>query len=273
MKRHPIQLSDKDQALYAELLVHITARMVEICLAPDNMHNRRVRHDRFDFKNLVLWHMFSTDFEDACEVLRNARVVCPLKDGEPEDNPNAWSAQFQIMCSEPEIHVHVHQGLPAHASPLAEVLESFLTLTTHYEGGPPNLSSRREPFDVPEDYVGTCHLLEQCEYLEGLDDQIRWTEKIAPMMHAIYAWDENGVPEQEIDEMWKTLPWTIYKRFFSHMSADGVDITSLSTVIAQFWCDGKWQEICSLDIPEDLMPHGDLPRAIALKEKFRRSGL
>ncbi len=277
MKRHPMQLSETEQTLYAELIVHITARMVEIRLAENCINNQRPREDRFDFKDLVIDHTFVSDFERSCRILQKAGVIHPLNnDMTRNDDARAWAAYFQIKFSLSTLHDHLRQHLPDTALPLSQALESFLSLTTNYGGGPPRLSTRRDQFIVPPEYTRTCHLLEQCGYLVHVNNTVQWTDKITPIMQAIYAWDENGASrveqyEAEINEMWETMPLKIRKRFFSRKHADTVDVITLSDVIARYWYDGKWQKKSHYEFQEDILPNGVVPKAVDLKQKFRES--
>ena len=272
-------LSDSEKALYSELIVQITARMAEICLAPNSGNNKHHRENRYDFKNLVIYHSATSDFERACAVLQKAGVVHLLKDdGTPQDDANTASSLFQVKVDVPELHTQYSQGIPTPDIPLSEVLESFLSLATGY--GPQSLSTRREAFTVPDVFAWSIYLLKQCGYVEQAGDKVQWTNKTAPMMQAIYAWDKNGVSEAErydaeVNEMWQTMPPKIRKDFFSGDPGDGIDFMSLSFVISRFWYDGKWQEI---DCDEGKNPKdhkwleaGAVPKAIDLQKKFRES--
>ncbi len=277
-----MQLSSLEKTLYAELIIQITARMADFRLSQIHVNNERTRENRFDFKNLVIYHSAMHDFEVACSVLQQTNVVYPVKnDGTPAAKGDAWAGAFLIRFSLPELHDHLRQDLPDSAPPLSQVIESFLSLTTQYGGGPPSLSTRREPFDVPTSYAWPCHLLKQCGYLENSGRQVRWTNKIAPMMQENYAWDEHGrsLEEQQETElandtqkMWDTLPPQIHKDYFSGYAWEKVDIIGLSIVISELWYEGKWQETGLHEGQQYKWLRGDsLAQARALVEKFRES--
>ena len=264
-----MDLSENEKALYAELVVQIATRMVELT----SENNDPARKDRFDIKGRVIEQNFASDFEAACGLLLNVGAVQPLNpDQTPYENEHAIMFFNRIKFDVPELREHLCGILPDTAPSLSAVIKTFLRLATDYGC---EISTRREAFVAPAEFNLAFDLFVECGYVERVGDNFKWTSKIAPEMIATYAWNEDAVSSEElydaeIEEMWRTIPSKFREAFF----ADGpVDIASLSAVISHFWCGGRWQST-ALHAGDGriTLQGGAVGKARDLEKKFRDSG-
>lgn len=200
-----MKLSETEKALYVELVTQIAILMPGF--SPDGVARQYNRHrkDRRDIKNCVVEHGFLGDFELACEVLHQLGALSPFNADEtlsPKDDATAWSGYFRMKFDVPELRAHLAGTLPPSARPLSRVIEVFLRLTTDYGG---QVSTRRGSFAVPPELDGVFALLDRCGYVVHVDDEVKWTEKIAPRMRAIHAWNEAAAAEGEPEEAYTDM--------------------------------------------------------------------
>jgi hypothetical protein len=108
------------------------------------------------------------------------------------------------------------------------------------------MPTRREPFDCLEIHRNAARMLAEAGYLEPVDAQYRWTDKIGPAMVAGYFWNEDFKSlaeieerqlEAESDEIVRTMPDMIVQIFKDH--AD--DPLSMTVFLSKLWRDGAWR--------------------------------
>ena len=195
-----MELSEDEKALYVELAVQIAVRMggVVIDRRPPQFP---ALEDRFDIKGRIFEHGFLSDFEAGCVVLQKLGALQPLNmDETPHEDEGAWTAYYRMKFDLPELHEHLSGALPESALSLSEVIKAFLGLTTDYGC---EISTGRDAFAVPPDFERIFDLFEQCGYVVRSDGMVEWTDKIAPQMRAIYAWNDDAAPREDLEKQFR----------------------------------------------------------------------
>lgn len=268
-------LSGDEKALYSELIVQIAARAAEVLVFADNApENCRPRNDRFDFKSLVIDHRHETDFEHVCSALAGAGAIEAYR--YPEDGKRRSWALYQFKFDGAGLRAHLERDRNPDSDQFTEAVEVYLRICTDY-GDNENewVSTRRDPFLVPQVYGRVFDLLARCGYVERVGENVKWTDKVAPMMQVIYAWNEDGVSaaeryDAEIEVMWQTMPPNVRDECFS---VGEVDTMSLAIFISNFWYDGQWQATSRHEGEKEIILSGGAwSTAVDLERIYRETG-
>jgi hypothetical protein len=149
-----------------------------------------------------VWHMATSDFEDGCSVLWHLDVaVAAYAQGQGRTNITArddrtekgWPPYFKFFTPE-DIRERILHDLPATAPSLVEILSAYLGVMCNYGRSDTALSSEREPFIPPHQYVREIEALARVGYLERTGGTVVWTERIAPAMHQRLLWNDCSRP-------------------------------------------------------------------------------
>jgi hypothetical protein len=236
-----MKLSDAEKVLYEELVVWLAIRVTRgaYSLPPELC---RPCEDGIHTKGAGIQHDFMSAFEAACDVLLRLDIAYPLdKTFQPMADPSGGYAYGQIAWDVPEIRERLRGELPANAPKLPQVLLAFLQVATEFDG----LLTPRGPFVPPRGFEAAFKPLLRCGYAEPVGQGVRWTDRVAPQMRALYAWSNEGEAKEdldqvELDKMWRTLPIKVREVFFS---GGPVNVMLLAMVIDTFWVEDEWRYI------------------------------
>lgn len=244
-------MPSNSKQLLAELAVEIARRLREI-FANDAPSNALPGY---------FYHLHTGDFERACNFLwqldcavagygtsskHNEIVFADAKKTRPQHS--AWPPFFRVFSSE-EIRQQIAQTSDVKLNlHIEDSLCSYLAMAGDYGPEEQLLSLDRKPFVPPEPYEQGLHLLAEHGYAGKIGKYYIWTDKIAPAMHTVYAWTEDGQPWGEVEDArlenearaaWETMPLTIKKALFQHPHYNLMDTID---VLMKFWKDGTWSQ-------------------------------
>lgn len=211
---------------------------------------------------------FESTIERACGALWELGVADPIhEDGSPFKG-KVFPPLFELTLDVEAIADCVAENPASDHVDLMEVITSFVGLADFRE----QISTGRGPFTPLPEYRKAMSLLAVAGFAEGSDNDLLWTDKIAPAMRAIYAWTDGGqstsvIREEglaaEAEEAWQLMPEYIKDAFLAEPS---IDTISLSVVVAQLWGNGKWRKPPAASYIT--LPHRAIELARLLVEKI-----
>ena len=126
-----------------------------------------------------------------------------------------------------------------------ELLSAFIENYVSYDG---TLSGGRSAFPVDRNLAKVENLLVGNGFAESLKNEMRWTEKIGPIMKHWYIWDQNGecrVEREKIsrDEtvaaMAQTLPWVVRRKVDAALKNN--DRLTAMRILSNHWDGEQWK--------------------------------
>lgn len=241
-------MSPDRRALYEELVVWLTIRMTQAVFDPTRA-NQRPCEDGVRTKGCVVEHGFVSAFETTCAALHGAGVALPsTHTGAEATKERGTYAYYRILYDVPEIRAHLRREVKIPPRQLSAAVDAFLRVVTEFH----NVPTTRYGFSVPKGYGPIFPLMIRCGYLKPVGGDVKWSNRAAPHMRAIYAWTKESNSEEdlyearyavEIEKMWATLPLKVQKAFFS---SGAVDVVSLANIIERFWVEDEWRYIGSV---------------------------
>jgi hypothetical protein len=149
------------------------------------------------------WHQAQTPFEDGCYVLWELGVASTLVatgnshqgmtrrqyvDVGKHPGEETFAMYKFFPAAETQAGVLAHGELP---DPLFErLLEAYVDTACEHGPAGTQLCSDRELFRAAAEFEREIGALVACGYAERCGDMVRWTDKIAPVMHAATGLDD-----------------------------------------------------------------------------------
>lgn len=209
------------------------------------------------------YHESEPAFEEATRVLKDLGLVEPVRRADKPDE--RWYCRHALTVDAAEMPGILAATLGDGDARLPALLAAFLTIACGHDG----LSSERTAFTAPPAYQSVLQTLTRAGYLQGIGSAFRWTEKIAPIMRAIDAWDASGrsyATLREEDRLaqaaaaWHSMPDTIRR---THFAKRPVALVPVVEALTMSWRDGAWHPV---DRQAPAAPHGQIALARRLIE-------
>ena len=187
-----------ERYLVTELAVGIARRLASILGDGDHVGPGYVHH------------IYMSAFETACSVLWRLGVAHaaygpePGRNGLPLHTPpfseGIFPPFFKFLAPS-EIREALAGDPPTSSPSLHEIICAYLGVACDYGVSESQLSSRREPFVPPEEYIREIDALEHSGYVDRHGSAVLWTDRISPAMREIYAWTADGQSQAEVAEV------------------------------------------------------------------------
>ncbi|MET0256994.1 MAG: hypothetical protein ABW179_00280 [Methylobacterium sp.] len=189
------------------------------------------------------YHESEPAFEEATRVLKSFDLVAPVPRADKPDE--RWYCRHALTLDAGAMPGRLASWIATGDDRLPAVLSAFLTLACGHDG----LSAERTPFTPPMAYEAAMRALVRAGYAQGVGSAFRWTDRIAPAMRRIEAWDADGrslasLREEDrlaqADAAWRSMPETIRR---AHFAKRPVPLVPVVEALTMSWRDGAWHPV------------------------------
>lgn len=214
-----MKLSETEQQLVRGLLIETTILIAEN-LCTENTQKKS------NLKNCAVRHYFISTYEQAFEVLQIFEILSRLEG----DHANILMDKDQILAL----------NLFDFDVSFYEILKAFIGMTLK-QNDIKIIPCTRNPFSVATKYTYVMELFVETGYVEPVEEQYKWTDKIASVMIGLELWRDNNRAKSDImfenlNYLLDTMPSEFKNSIFDN---EKVDIKLLYTTILKHWYDDK----------------------------------
>lgn len=155
-----------------------------------------------------VFHHFTTDFEDACDVLWGLGVAYAAYGSDPDKRELAVGHGLEVdsspcyfrFFSEADIRSRLSDARNPPSVSLQEILESYIAIACGYGVNQTQLSCSRGPFAPQSEYAKEIEALARLGYVERRGLEVAWRDKIGEAMENALLWQADGQTRREVEE-------------------------------------------------------------------------
>lgn len=204
------------------------------------------------------YHESEPAFEAATRVLIGFGLAAPVRRADKPDE--TWYCRHALTMDSAAMPGVLASTVADGDERLPALLASFLAIVCMHDG----LSSEHAPFSPAPSYAAAMRTLARAGYAQKVGSAFRWTERVAPAMREIQAWDQDGrslvtLAERErlaqADAAWRSMPETIRK---AHFKSRPVALVPVVEALTMSWRDGAWHPVTREPAP---VPAGQIALA------------